>query len=78
MTDENEVGQIDAAFAYLRGELFQRLGEYPDEASELFLEYMSLHVANYQWQHGGNLKERADLLLDRLGKLAPKSMFVPT
>ncbi len=78
LIDETDVGQIDAAWEYLRGAVFQRLGEYPDHASELFLEYMGLHVANYKWQHGGDMNERADLLLDRWRKMAPKSMFVPT
>ena len=77
LIDETDVGQIDAAWEYLRSVAFQRLGEYPDQASEMFLEYMGLHVANHKWQHGGDMKERADLLLDRWRKVAPKSMFVP-
>lgn len=73
---ENRVDQIDAAWRYLRGDRFSEIGEYPDQAAELFLDYVLLHVANFEWQHGGDLQARAELLLKRWGQLAPQSQMV--
>lgn len=78
LVSKNEVDQIDAAWRYLRTSPFQRLGDYPDDAAELFLDYVSLHIQNFKWQHGGDLAARGELLLKRWTQLAPESMMVPT
>ncbi len=76
LVDGQRLDQLDAVWKHLRGESFAALGDYPDHVSELFLEHLRIAIQNYQWQHGGDLQERGELLLRRWSERAPQSAVV--
>ncbi len=75
LTDAPE--QLDAAWRFLRSSKFEKLGSYPEEGAEIFLESVSKEVGRYQWQHGGDLENRQELLLTRWGTIMPTSSLFP-
>lgn len=77
LVEANDIGQIEATWNYLRRTPFDTIGEFPDHSAELFLDFVHAYAGNYQWQHGGNLKERHELLVKRWNDTAPNSLIAP-
>ncbi len=65
LVSADDLGQIEAVYAYLRSGAFGQLGDYPDEFADLWLDYVYGNAMVMGIQHGGDLVARAEAIMAR-------------